>query len=430
LSKNKPVLLLLAAVVLLGGYLAWDFRQEKTQQEKKTKQSFIFGFAPDQVNEVIIENDKQKTVIVKTVDGWMLESPIKDLADNFYTDDFVSRAMKDQWLDVAKEGADVEWKVYGLDKPAGKVSFKSQATQEIKTLEVSLKQNFELNSIARLSGDHRVLIVPSSWGTHISRGPQDFRDKRLFRNKIGAVDQLEFKFGSRQSSYTLSRQDGNWQNVQNPAWILDQNLVREVLSHLAESRVQEHDIKLNPGKFEFSVIASMADKKWQVQGEQLVKIEKALLDKFKSFSLASLRDKKIPFNFDLQLVRKLHIETPVKQIKLSKSANQWTHAEDKINSSAVQELVEDIKKTQAVRYSVGALENAMIMTSRLSLFDEADKVLLKLEWGEAMTGEIDGRPAKLIVMKSNLSKDLFLVEDVTLNKWTSTEFVKTTESAK
>lgn len=133
MKQNRGVLILVAVLAAAGGFLAWDLWSEKTKETRKLSETRLFPFEADQVNEFTIEKGTSKVRIVRTVDGWKLEEPVQDWADNAFTGDFVERLVKERYLEVAAEGESVDWKIYGLEAPAGKITVKRQ-TGESRTM--------------------------------------------------------------------------------------------------------------------------------------------------------------------------------------------------------------------------------------------------------------------------------------------------------
>lgn len=458
--KNRGVVVLVAAVALLGGYLAWDMRSEKAAEETKTKESLIFPYAVDQVNEIVIENAKGgRTRLAKTIDGWKLEEPLKDDADSGFTDDFLGKIMKEGYKEVAKEGDGIDWKIYGLDNPIGKITVKTQTGQG-KSLEVSAKQNFEENAIARISGENRVLIVPWSWSANAGRTALDFRDKRLFRHRIASVERLELT--NPEGTFTVESKDGRWITPANPEWLLDQNRVRELLSMLNESRVADFVTEGSPLKTQVGdyglatpkvrIKAKLKDKPWDVQigtvarpepgkaaskvppGEYasvsdpafLVRLDDGVLAKFEKLTLDGLRDKKKPFDFNKDPVKRIEFETPLKKAVFTKNGETWGLTDGAegvtVDSLKVQDLVDQLKSATVARYALVKAAFKPVNHVRLKGADGA--LVFSIDWTVPSKDKIEGRAAEVVLAKTNLSPDVLILEASTIDKMTLHKLIK------
>lgn len=455
--KNKGVVVMAAAVAVLGGYLAYDMKAEKAADAKKAEESRLFVFKPDQVNEFAIEGSKGRTVLKRSVDGWTIEEPLKDGADDGFTDDFVERSMGDKFLEIAKEGADIDWKVYGLDAPVAKITFKSQAGAA-STLEISAKQNFEQNAIARISGENRVLIVPAAWSVNAGRGPNDFRDKRLLRFKIGSVDRLEFK--NALGSFVIESKDGKWSAPGRPDAVLEQNRVRELMSMINETRAQDFADPAAAGKSPVvyglaapavTMTARLKDKIWSAKlgrgtdpdkseyalvGEPklLLKLETGAIDKFGRTTLDGLRDKKIPFAFDRAAAVRLETRSGLKTSAYRKDGATWAIVDGAsgvtADSAKIDELLERLAKLQALRYA-DAKEAAKFKPANSLAFAGADGgEVFRLEWGAPYKGKTSGQDLTFVLAKSSASPDVFELEESTLTALPLKELAKAPEGAK
>lgn len=442
--KNRGVLVLLGALVVLGGYLAWDLRSEKTAVEEKRQSLLIFPYPQDQVNEILIENAKGgRTRLVKTIDGWTLEEPLKDAADSGFTDDFLGKIMNEGYKEVAKEGDGIDWKVYGLDNPIGKLTVKTQTGQG-RTLEMSAKQNFEENGIGRIAGENRVLIVPWSWSANVGRTALDFRDKRLLRYRIGSVERVELTNG--QGTVVAESKDGKWSLPAHPEWELDQNRARELLSMINETRVADFLTEGSPLKTQLGdygltkpavrLKLKLKDKTWQadmgavpkggkgVPGEFasvsdpafLVRLDEGSLAKYERITADGLRDKRKPFAFNRDAVKRIEFETPMKKSVFVKNGETWALVDGAdgvtVDNVRVQDVVEQLKGASAHRYlPAGA---AFKPINKIVLKDDKDAAVFSFEWTAPRKEKIDGQDVEIVAGRTSLSPELLTLENATI----------------
>ena len=102
--KLKGRSLLVIALLIFGGYAVYDYMKEQKGEKSKVEQSRLLTINFDQVDSIEISRGSEKVFLKRTVDGWNMESPVKDLADDSAAEDLVKMAAAEKILDVAKEG--------------------------------------------------------------------------------------------------------------------------------------------------------------------------------------------------------------------------------------------------------------------------------------------------------------------------------------
>ncbi len=264
--KIKGRSILVIALLVFGSYAIYDFMHQKTVSEQDAQESRLLTVEFDQVDKVELENPNGKIVLKRSIDGWSMEEPLQDLADNMAVEDYIKSLATERIMEVAKEGSQdgesIDWNTYGLETPHGKVTLTSTDGKS-NTFEISDKRNFEDNIFARRDQENRVLVLNSIWEKKINKTVLDFRDRRFLRHKIASVD--EFKVKSQQALVHLKMVDGKWTAL-SPAKIeLDQNKVRELLQVIVDARASEYleNKSLPQHKVLFTVDLNLGEKKWQ-----------------------------------------------------------------------------------------------------------------------------------------------------------------------
>ncbi|MBX2988933.1 MAG: DUF4340 domain-containing protein [Bdellovibrionaceae bacterium] len=423
---NRTLIVLLLLVGALGGYLAYDLNAEKQEKSRLEQETTLFPFPPEHVTEVLIEKNAQPVKLVRGVDGWKVEAPLRDWADNGFTDDFVERNIKEKAASIVKEGENIDWKIYGLDQPLGMITFKTQSG-ESRRLEVSGKTDIDKNPFARFTGENRVYTVGTAWPVNIDRGALDFRDKRLFRGKVGGIDKLTVR--NSWGTFDLGNKDGQWMSPGRPAWKLDQNRVREVMSMLMQTQAQSFATEKTPTAAEqkkfglhrpnATLTAVMPEKKWTatlalgVDGGEyawpsepggVLKMEAGTVRKFVDLKLADLRDKKEAFQFDTTLAKKIEVQTPIKKVSIE-SADQ------------VRQLLDRLKASTAVGYAEGPQAANFRPTSRLKVLDAQGRPVFEVAWTELVQKGTAEAPVSRRLAKTSQLDDVILLDEVTLQSW-------------
>lgn len=434
---SRGAWILVSLVVVLGGYYAWDLRSEKQETAKKEESSRLFPLPADQINELVFEFQGRRTVLQKTIDGWKLTEPLEDFADSEFVDDFVARTTQDRSLEVAVSGADLNWALYGLDQPLGKITLKSQKGETI-TLEVSEKTNFEQQGLGRISGQNQVLVIPSIWKSTIAKGSLDFRDKRFLRHRIASIERLEVE--NSRGRLEVEQKEGKWVAPRHSDWELDQNRVRELLTQINETRAVDFLSNQLPTTAEkkkyflekpkVRLKAKLKEQDWLAEigaGPQqeayasvsfppfTLKLDGAALQKFEQLELDGLREKKSAFDFGKDLARAIEIETPLKKNAFTKSGETWslqggseTHEAD---TEKLSQFVGKLHELRVGRYPSPALKKDFKEEGRIRLKDEAQAVLFELVWGPRTTMKIHGETFQYRQAKTNKRDESFWLED-------------------
>ncbi|MGZ3743080.1 MAG: hypothetical protein ACXWRA_04395, partial [Pseudobdellovibrionaceae bacterium] len=79
---KKTTLLAIFAAGLVGATYYFEFYQAGKEEALKSKESKVVSFPADQIHQVEIENKFGKILLKRDTEGWRLEEPVKDWADN------------------------------------------------------------------------------------------------------------------------------------------------------------------------------------------------------------------------------------------------------------------------------------------------------------------------------------------------------------
>jgi hypothetical protein len=420
---KKTAVFAAAVALLLAFTYYFEFYRVDEEAKQKDVAAKIVSFLPEQIHEITVENSSGKTLLKRDADGWRLEEPVKDWADNTFTEDFVNGLANEKSLDVASEGDRIQWSAFGLDKSFSKISFVNQQGAAI-TISVSEKKNFEGNSLLRREQENRVLVASPEWAERAKKQAIDFRDKRLFRGKIGGIDALSIQ--SQKDKFELSHKKDLWVSESQPTWALDQNKVRELLTALNEISAAEY-LQTVPttAALKTRVTLKIGEKNWTAELRQTpennnfavtsdpqfsMKLAPGKVDKFLDLTLDSLRDRKEPFGFKNLAVRRIELQSELKKTILVKEKDDWkvdlgsgTTDAKNVAKGDLKAVEKDIQKAaeknavdnEAVKNFIAKLSQSEVSEyvspaeakafqnpgNRIVLKDEKQQVLFDLSWG-------------------------------------------------
>ncbi|HWU41925.1 MAG TPA: DUF4340 domain-containing protein, partial [Bdellovibrio sp.] len=235
--KLRGRTLLVLALLIFGGYAIYDYRHDQNREKHAAEEALLLTVNSEQVDSVSLEKQGQKILLKRTVDGWNLEEPFKDLADNTAVEDLIKSVASEKIIDVAKEGENIDWSIFGLDKPLGTITFATNAGAK-NVFQISSKRNFEENALARRDSEKRVLIINSVWQNRMNKTPLDFRDRRVLRHRMASID--SFKLKNEKGLMELVLQEGKWIAPAKKNLKLDQNKVHEILQSIADAKAAEY----------------------------------------------------------------------------------------------------------------------------------------------------------------------------------------------
>lgn len=260
--KLKGRGILVTLLLLFGLYAYYDYRQDQNAEMKRLSDSKLLTVNYDQIDHITIENKSGKIVLQRTVDGWNLEEPVKDQADNQAVEGFVNQFMTDKILEVARDHGPVDPTDYGLDKPAGTITLKTTSGAQ-DVFVVSEKKNFEENPFITRNDEERVLVVDPTVLKKALQTATDFRDRRFLRGRLASLDQLKLK--NQKGLLEISQKEGKWILTGKPEIALDQNKVREFLQTIGDAKGASFlDQKEVPaGKSLFTLELLLQDRKWK-----------------------------------------------------------------------------------------------------------------------------------------------------------------------
>lgn len=454
--KFKGTWILFFVVLLISAYAYFfDYRKEIKETEQKEKSSQLVDFKAEQINKIEIKNTKDTTILTRSADGWKLESPIKDWADNSNVDEFVESLSKEKYLEVVKEGEGIDWNLFGLQAPQGTLTIYNQSGSK-QTFLISTKKNFEGNVYLRKENSNQVLIGTPAWLTRAEKVPFDFRDKRIFRSKIASINKVELQ--SLKDKFIIEMKDNTWISPKFVDWKLDQNKIRELITQISELKALEFlsdgsDIKKAKSKVGLDkaivkIKLTLSDKTWSVdiiknkdnnyysyssQPEVVAKIQPGQLDKITQSTFVEFRDKKAPFSFDKQAVKKIEIKTKDRNMIFKLNGSNWelAHgAKDQVpNQDKVKSLLDKLKNLEVGQFTVTKKKNSGDK-NEIKFSTDKDQVELELAWDKVESLKTPEGDKKMVLATTNHFSEPFYIEEKNVDELSLNELVHSANQAK
>jgi hypothetical protein len=427
--KQKPLVTLSALVVLTVGYAAWDYFSERRDEKTKEIQTQLLQIKD--INEVAIERFgpggiSSKIRLKKDEDQWKLVEPLSEVAEQSAANDLVDAAALEKYVDLVKSGDAIDWKIFGLDQAKGQVSFMNGAGQS-ETFEVSTKKNYLGDVFLRKTGVAKVFTAHNNWDNWINKQVLDFRDKRMMKIDQAEIESIQIRG---KDTFTLVKKDKMWSTPQRPDWKLDQTKTSEIISLLTTTQAQEF-IKEGPGarpeKSNLEIEVRFQNKKtWKAkfvtdnkkghlvytsEPPSVIKIGPQDAEKFSAKTLVSLRDRRQPFDFAKENVKKVELNIAGVKPQFILKDDHW---------QLVSEVKDHEVDAEKVRSLLSGLRNLEVkdfetkgggFTEIVKLEGEDGEPVLQVAKGPEFKKKIDGQESTLVALKTNLFKTPVAIEE-------------------
>ena len=443
----KKTWILIAVTVLVCGYAFFDFQTEEKEKKAKDEASVLFPMKKDQVQEIRVENDKEKFTLQRSVQGWSLIDPLQDEGDNDSIEAFAGVLTEEKSTDIAKEGEGIDFKSYGFGPESTFISMKSSDGQSHR-LEISPQKNFESNSFVRRDNENKILIAAPTWSGHATRTISDFRNKKFLRKPIAEIQEFEIKNAN--GAFSLVLKDSQWKASAHPQLALDQNRVRDLLGTLADWKASEivaNDLKTK-SKFSLDkktvqIRLKIKDQDWTAelahpndkdyygsnsQPGYVYKLDKDGFEKMAFATLSSLRERKAPFQFDPAPVKKLQIHTALKKNDFQREENTWQltppNPDSEVRQDQIKDLLDRLKAAEVSDYTSADAAKSFKPENRIHLKDEKDQTVFELMWSRLERRKVNGVEKSEYLAKTSQSPEVFLLEEAEVQKLTSLELVQ------
>ena len=450
--KKKNWILFAGLTLAVAGYALFDLKNEKRKEEIKEEKSKVISFRPDQINEISVllkevtkttkeggEVLSNKIKLIRTPEGWKLEEPIQEVADQAAVDEFIEGLTTEKAEEIKPTSGEVDWKVFGLDEPRGEIDLQNNLGEKVSFL-ISSKKNYQGDAFLRRNQDMIVLLASSTWFTKLEKRPFDFRDHRLFKKSTALVTEMSVE--NTEGHFAIQLADGKWKSSGHEDWKLDQEKTNEFMQNLTGSLVEGFEkeaaptpeeikkwglktpravihLKLKEGGLWEATLGRDHDltNRVMVSDPLLVaKISAPNAEKFADVTLDVLRDRHELLAFKSEDVRSVEIQSMAGTTELRLQGKSW-----EANKKAFPELKVDSNQVGGLLVRLESLQVGEFLDRRTSLpdktaktvilKDEAGKVLLQLKFGETRKLKVHGRDRASVIVQSAAQADPFSIDE-------------------
>ena len=335
---------IVAVLFLILGTFVYFYEVEggKKREEAEEKAKKLFPFEKDAITAITLSRSNSTIALQKNDDMWNLVQPIEVKADK-NTAESLASDFGSAKVERSLESNPIDWKAFGLERPGIKVML---TTKNNKTFNVDFgDKDFNDSSVfAKIPGQEKILILPSSLLTNTEKNLFDFRDKVVLNFDKDQVNELKILF--KRKKYHLEKNGEDW-SIQQPIKArADRSKVSSLLSDLDFARVEEFiehkntnsknfglkrpmakvQLYLGENKAEKSLlIGKKVDSQYyakDVTRKDVFKIKEDLVEKL-NLDLITLRDKKM-VHFERSEVKQISVKLPTNNFEFIRgSDDKW-----------------------------------------------------------------------------------------------------------
>lgn len=478
-SKNKTLWIFFSLAVLTVLIVILDFQHEKNKQKEKEKESTIITFPQEQIAQIEIyenklgQNKDLKLRLKRTSEGWFIQEPIQELADQDLVKKFIDDLVKEKTSEKVSIDPDVDLTIFGLKEAKGSIVVINNINEK-NEVQIATKKNYQGDVFIKKSDSNDVYLADREWYTRIGLSDFDFRDKKILKRPMAGIAELSVK--NPKGDFKLSYQDSNWKSVDQSEWKLDQNKVRDVLGFYTNPIITEftnkgtltaedlikYGLNLPIAQMTLSFkktssteaeknlldsynwILSMDKEKhyfvFSKQSQQLLRIEAADAARILNVDLDVLRDRKLAFQFDQKLAHEIIFQSEIGTTRFVKEKSSWVLKEKASDEATpTPELVDNfLKKLSEIEvYEFASSLNSLPekLTTKIAITDPEGKSLVVFNLANT-SGTILAKKSKLknkstdrlVLIKSSLEKSAFYLLPASLKGLNIDYFFKKVET--
>ena len=417
-------------VAALVAFTVFDYKRSTKQEEQKQKDLSVLRYKGDELAKLEIITRMGATVLEKKDGKWRVTAPLQDVADEQGVGSFLSAIESEKITDTVAEGAGVDLATYGLKDPVTRLKVTSQAgkTQEIK---IGSVKAYDQNLYAQIDDEPKVLLVGSSWDTHLVKRGKDFRDKHVYRTEGTAAAKppdikrvvirqsapgfpAELELVKTGEAWRVTKGGGK-PNDDYPVLAENVTSLLEQIKALRAVDFQETP-KTDKAAFQKAGLGKPAVEVLLFEGpdkkepfhkltiappakpedanlnavssdlDTIVVVFKAAIDQFRKRA-DDFYDKKKPFQFTVADVAKVKVEAKDLKAEFVKKGDSWAMADSGLqkepDAAKLKDLVEKLNRLEAVRVLEPVKPGSPLKgESRIVLSKEDGSKVFELRWGE------------------------------------------------
>lgn len=375
----------------LAAYTFYEFKNADDTVSAAKGEKRVFYLLRDQIEQIEITKNGVEIVLKKQNDKWQMLKPVEDLADASAVESFMYSLLTQKGKEFRGDEGKPKWADFGLEPAGSKVTIRSKDKAE--TLEVSSKNAFDGSYFIRVKDD--LWLGDRGLAQVMEREPSAFRSRKVYRGPepINSVE-VKLDYDGTKDSYKLKRGGAKelWTIDPAPAFAVDSAKVAEWVQKIAGLTGVEFAPEMAPGKPSMelklgdeliAISGDISSDVFVASGKRVYKMGAAALDTVR-VPQAYFRDGKVPFKFNVELVKEIEVRTSAMNSTFVKKDSAWElknpPKDMELDQDKLMELVHAVQSLEAAEFVDGAA-SGLPATPQLTFKGGDGKSLLSVSWG-------------------------------------------------
>ena len=227
--RNTLIVLILLAVV--GGYAYYASKQPAEEKNK------LFQIKADDIAAITLKYPDHEIELAKEAGKWTLVKPIKAEADEFAANS-VARSIADCEIKKTLTEQPASLEPFGLAKPDLIVTVTTTDKRTLPGIEIGKTSPVGFSAYIKTTDKPEVMLTSSAFPPEVKKTVNELRNRELLRFDADDVQKITFERDDG-SSVELDKEHEIWSIVKPKKYRADQGAVRQLLSSLSGSRIEE-----------------------------------------------------------------------------------------------------------------------------------------------------------------------------------------------
>jgi hypothetical protein len=213
-----------------------ELRYKGAESERKDKMSRLLQLDKDSITEIEIVGLKDPAIQIRKIDpdSWRVASPVDTNANTRAVQGLISAAISAQPEKIVLK-KDVDWALYGLEKPHLSLSFSAGANAA--QISFGASNPSKSSYYSRVHGDPRLFLVADTLEKSLNKTLFAIRDKSVAKFPVEEVTAIEILREGQQTD--LQQTEGKWRITHPVDARAKQATVKSFLVNLAELKATE-----------------------------------------------------------------------------------------------------------------------------------------------------------------------------------------------
>lgn len=444
--KSFHKTLIFAVITLSLTAYVYLFEYKSAYDEEVGAHKQIVNFLPEQVDFIQIIKADAKIALQKENSGWKLNEPILEDADNEAVNELLTTLAGEKQVAVVKlsdsKFTENDLAEFGLDKPLAVFSFRKSGGVTEQVAVGSLK-NFEGQSYLHVDDGKKIIVGSATWYNKAEAQLIDYRDKRLFRENLAALDRM--RIATSQETFELKKSGGNWVSSQHN-YMLDQNQIRDIIRKISDSKIESYVFEGEPSqgllkekeldKATVSVELFTDSASWLAtmnvskkdnslyllsdRPTYLAKVSPPIWEAISTLSLDKLRDRTSAFQFNAEEVKKVYFKSNDRETNLILNSGSWLMGSSnspylEVDKSEIVKAIKRIHDLKISEFIDTDVKDKFVGQNMLIIKSETEKLLLQLNWGPSFKMAKNGEEKEYFYARTQLSDRIFALEKAAID---------------